>query len=286
MYKENVSLKSDGDIIKGVLFLPVTEKPSPALIICHGALEFKENFFELSELLANEGIAALTIDMHGHGESEGNRFQVDMKEWVADIQAAIDFLENHTKINSEKIGAFGFSSGATAIFETALIDPRLKTLISLDGTVRTTMSSSEKMIFQVLILLGKIKKMFTKKDMRISLVKMFKDIKVASDPEVNQKYLSDQRFIEAFTSVPFPGITQCFFVDTINRVDRINAPTLVMHGEDDEFDPPETAKMLYDALTCEKQLHILPESGHVGYLDKQKDKVINLTVDWTLKHLK
>ena len=44
-----------GDEISGALFTPVSSEPSPALIICHGAGEFKENYFELCQSLASRG---------------------------------------------------------------------------------------------------------------------------------------------------------------------------------------------------------------------------------------
>src|SRR3982751_5640807 len=90
--KESVCLTSLGDVLSGMLFLPESSEPPPAVIVCHGAGEFKENYFELCELLAARGVAALAIDMHGHGESAGERYYVNMVQWVADVQAAIDFL--------------------------------------------------------------------------------------------------------------------------------------------------------------------------------------------------
>src|SRR5690349_19085040 len=111
--RESVRLRSLGDDLSGALFLPESLRPAPAVIVCHGAGEFKENYFELCELLAGRGIAALAIDMHGHGESAGSRFCVEMREWVPDVQAAIDFLHDHPRIDGARIGAFGLSSGGT-----------------------------------------------------------------------------------------------------------------------------------------------------------------------------
>ena len=91
-FREPVRLRSLGEELAGVLFLSEEEQPSPVMIICHGAGEFKENYFELCELLAARGVATLAIDMHGHGASGGERFHVNMRAWVADVRAAIDFL--------------------------------------------------------------------------------------------------------------------------------------------------------------------------------------------------
>lgn len=70
-------------------------------------------------------MAALAFDMHGHGQSEGERFHVNMREWMADIRAAIDFLESHPRVDGSRIDAFGFSSGGTAILEAALVELRI-----------------------------------------------------------------------------------------------------------------------------------------------------------------
>jgi len=74
-------------------------------------------------------------------------------------------------------------------------------------------------------------------------------------------------------------------VNTIKRVSSIAIPTLVLWGEDDQVDPPETGKLLFEALKCKKQLHIIPGNGHAGHLDRNKSKVFSLTGDWMLENL-
>src|SRR5438876_8611107 len=137
--QEPVVLRSLGDELAGVLFLPEGKRKTSVLIICHGAGEFKENYFELCELLASRGVATLAIDMHGHGQSAGERYYVSMRQWVADVQATIDFLLKHPRVDGNKIGAFGLSSGGTAILEAAVVDSRLKALIASDATVRNSL---------------------------------------------------------------------------------------------------------------------------------------------------
>jgi alpha-beta hydrolase superfamily lysophospholipase len=282
--KEPVRLNSQGDALCGILFVPGGSRPVPAVIICHGAGEFKENYFELCELLAARGIAALAIDMHGHGESAGQRFCVEMRQWVADVRAAIDFLHADPRIDGERIGAFGLSSGGTAILETALIDPRLKTLVALDATVRNCLPIGLQICMGLLLLAGRITKWVTRRDLRIPLNK-FTAISLASDPEVDRRLQADPRARAAMTAFPFPGGADAFFVNTLKRVSRIQIPTLILWGADDQIDPPKTAQLLYDALSCEKQLHIIPGNGHVGHLDRNKEQVLKLTADWAVKTL-
>jgi uncharacterized protein len=282
--KESVSLRSLGDVLSGMLFLPGSPQSAPAVIVCHGAGEFKENYFELCELLAARGVAALAIDMHGHGQSSGERFCVEMRQWVPDVQAAIDFLHNHPRVDGERIGAFGLSSGGTAIFETALIDRRLKALVALDATVRNCLPIPLQVFMGLLVLAGRLKKWITRHHLRIPLNKL-STIHLASDPEVDRKLQADPRARAAMASFPFPGGAEAFFVNTLKRVSRIQVPTLILWGEDDKVDPPKTAQLLYDALSCEKQLHIIPGNGHVGHLDRNKEQVFELTAAWAVKTL-
>ena len=283
--RQAVCLRSFGDELAGVLFLPESGGRCPVLIVCHGAGEFKENYFELCELLASRGVATFAIDMHGHGQSQGERYFVNMHQWVADIRAAINFLLTHPRIDGDRIGAFGLSSGGTAILEAAMVEPRLKALVALDATVRNSFPWPLTFVLRLLVLLGRIKRHFTKQDLRLPLARMSPGICLASDPEVNHKLQSDPRSVAAFMAFPFPGAAQAFFVNTLQRASKIAAPTLVLWGAEDKLDPPETARLLYDALTCKKQLHIVAGNGHVGHLDRNRQEVFALTANWALENL-
>jgi alpha-beta hydrolase superfamily lysophospholipase len=282
--KESVRFRSVGDEIAGTLFLPASDGRLPVLIVCHGAGEFKENYFEMCEQLAERSVASLAIDMHGHGQSGGPRFYVDMRQWVADIQAAIDFLSTRPEVDSNRVGAFGLSSGGTAILEAGIVEPRLKVLIGLDATVRNSLPFIDSVLLKVLLGVGRVKRRLTGSDFRLPLAKLPAP-KMASDPDVDRRLKSDPHSLEAFMAFPLPGAEQAFFVNTITRVSPITAPTLVLWGEDDKLDPPETGRLLYEALTCKKQLQIIAGNGHVGHLDRNRAKVFALTADWVLDNL-
>jgi alpha-beta hydrolase superfamily lysophospholipase len=281
----SVRFHSQGDELVGRLFLPQAEPPAPALIVCHGAGEFKENYFELCEYLAGRGLVALALDMRGHGESGGQRFFVDMCQWVPDIRAAIDYLQARPEVDGERIGAFGLSSGGTAILEAGLVDGRLKGLIALDATVRDSMPRAMSWMVRGLIAIGRLKQRLTGTTWRVPLAQISSKPIVASDPEINRRFYANPRSLEAFRAFPLPGAEQAFFVDTLNRAGGIAAPTLVLWGGDDHLDPPETGRLLFAALTCRKALHIIPGNGHAGHLDQHRGKVFELTADWAWENL-
>ena len=183
------------------------------------------------------------------------------------------------------IGAFGLSSGGTAILEAAVIDPRLSALVALDATVMNTLPLSVTITMAAASAFGYLKRLITGKDLRISIVKLLDEVSLASDPAINAKLRVDPGKLKAFKNFPLPGAAQAFFVNTIRRVPKITTPTLVIWGEDDQLDPVTTAHALHDALTCEKQLEIIAGNGHVGHLDRNRARVFDLTAEWLLKHL-
>ncbi len=283
--QERLEFTSLGHKIASVLFLPEAPVPHPALIMCHGAMDFKENYFEFCRYLAAKGIAALAVDMHGFGESEGDRFHVTIEEWIADIRAALAALQEHPLINSANIGAFGVSSGGTAVLECSLVEPGLKALITLDATVRTIVGLLELAGIRLLALMGTVKRLFTGSSLRISLVKSCKKIEVAHDPEVNSSWGNNPDVLKMWSEFPFPGTEESLIVDTIKRVHMISVPTLILHGAEDKIDHPDTARLLYGTLTCPKGLHIIEGNGHMGHLDRNKQTVMELTARWASKHL-
>lgn len=234
----------------------------------------------MAEYLASRNIASFVPDMHGHGESEGERFHVRMAQWVPDLQAAMDYLATDQRIDANKICAFGLSSGGTAILEAALVDHRLRALVALDATVRTSLPFIFDVMLRVCLVIGIIKKKLTGDDLRYPLAKIVGSIPMTTDPEVDQRLFKDTATLKSTMAFPFPGSKEAFYVDTIKRVDRITAPTMVIWGEEDQLDSTETAHLLFKALRCKKELHIVPGNGHAGHLDRNRHRVFELTAGW------
>jgi alpha-beta hydrolase superfamily lysophospholipase len=283
--REAVTIKSGGETLAGELFLPVSNDRSPAIVVCHGAGEFKEHYFELCDYLGKKGVGSIAIDMHGHGKSGGPRYHVNIYDWIGDISAALDFLSKHNRVNAQQLGGFGLSSGGTAVLEAAVVDSRIKAVCVLDATVRNSLPFAMSAFLKILIFAGKVKRALTKEDLRINLLKLSGEMHLVSDPDINKRLLSNVEGTAPFRAYPFPGVAEAFFVDTIKRVSRITAPTRVIWGADDKIDPVETGKLLFQALTCKKSLEIVEGNGHMGHVDRNKEKVFALTADWLCANL-
>jgi alpha-beta hydrolase superfamily lysophospholipase len=271
------------DAMVGQLFLPETATPVPLLIVCHGAGDLKEHYFDFARHIATQGIGTFAIDMPGHGASAGPRYYVNIEAWVRAIRAALDVLQANPRIDRQRCGAFGISSSGTAVLEAALVDPRLKTLIVLSPTVRNSLPGFLSAMLKLMVGVGRVKRALTGVDLRMPLAKLVKGSHFAVDPKVHEELIAHLEAQGVY--LPLPGAAEAFFVDTIKRVGQIRVPVLILWGEKDELDPPATGRMLFEALQCTKSLEIIQDSGHAGHLDKNKAEVYSRTVAWTVQHL-
>jgi carboxylesterase len=64
------------------------------------------------------------------------------------------------------------------------------------------------------------------------------------------------------------------------KADQIQARTLILHAEHDDMSHPRNALRLQAALGARSSLHILHDSYHMIHVDKERDRVGDLTADF------
>lgn len=117
---EQVKLTTyDGVELVANLYLPTKEEGqhewSSGIIVCHGFGSKKENYSDFGELAANNGFAALVLDLRGHGESGG---EVDSNIFN-DIAAALQYMQSCPEVNPTSIAIQGSSLGGWLAIHTA-----------------------------------------------------------------------------------------------------------------------------------------------------------------------
>jgi len=89
-----------------------SNKPIPAVMTFHGMTSSETGYIPLASALSARGIAGLTVNMRGHGNSEGDFKTATVSEAVNDALAAYDFLTSQPGIDRNRIGVVGSSVGA------------------------------------------------------------------------------------------------------------------------------------------------------------------------------
>ena len=109
-HQESVHFQSDGFTLAGTLFMPAGNEPHPAVVMFHGSgpqgrYEFEGHWF------AEHGVAALTYDKRGVGESTGDFRSIPFMALCDDGLAAIQLLKSRRDIDARRIGVWGLSQG-------------------------------------------------------------------------------------------------------------------------------------------------------------------------------
>ncbi|WP_294324709.1 alpha/beta hydrolase [uncultured Chryseobacterium sp.] len=143
---QNVKFESQGITLAGSIVKP--EKPFAAVVIVHGSDPVKREM-EFAKRLAKEGIAVLTYDKRGVGESGGvyvgpsvgtnNIDTANLNLLSQDADAAVKKFQTHLKNKKIPIGLVGFSQAGWIIPMAASKNPKIRFMVLFSCPTITTL---------------------------------------------------------------------------------------------------------------------------------------------------
>ena len=115
MQVREVVIQSAERAPKGSLFTPdiaTSAIGQAAVLFIHGYGGDRSRYAEYAEAVTEElDVTSLTIDLSGHGDSEGDLRTLLPKDHVADATAAYDFLLDQPTVDPDRMGVVGTSYG-------------------------------------------------------------------------------------------------------------------------------------------------------------------------------
>lgn len=109
--RSDVEFTSRGATLRGWLYRPQGDAPSPGIVMTHGFTAVREMFLDrYGEAFAAAGFATLIYDHFGFGASDGVPRQSPTPSWQLEgYRDAIDWLRRQAKVDAARIGLWGSS---------------------------------------------------------------------------------------------------------------------------------------------------------------------------------
>jgi carboxymethylenebutenolidase len=138
---EMVTIPTRGGNIRSYLSLPTGTGKFPAIVVVHEAYGLNDDIKGIADRFADEGYVALAVDLFA-GRSRvvcmarfiGGAFLNSLDHGgIHDLRSALNFLENHPTVDTNKLGAIGFCMGGNLAICWACTDPRLRVVAPFYG---------------------------------------------------------------------------------------------------------------------------------------------------------
>ena len=122
--------------VAGHLFLPndrTKDAKLPAVVVGHPMGAVKQQSADLyATKMAEQGFAALSVDLSFWGESEGQpRNAVAPDVYAETFSAAVDYLGTRPFVDRKRIGAIGICGSGSFVISAAKIDPRIRAVATV-----------------------------------------------------------------------------------------------------------------------------------------------------------
>jgi dienelactone hydrolase len=129
---QRLEIPFDGEKLVAIYRRPATNgQPRPLVVIIPGLDSTKEEFFDTEEIFHRRGLATLTLEGPGQGET-GLSLPI-RHDFEVPFAAALDFVKDIEGIDQGRIGTVGISLGGYYAPRVAAFEPRVKAAVGVSG---------------------------------------------------------------------------------------------------------------------------------------------------------
>ena len=132
-------LQVDGQDMNLYASIPAGSGPFPAVVVIQAAGGVNDFITSVSDRLAEEGYVAVAPDLFHRitdpSVTDGitKAGQLSDPEIIADVNATVEFLRNHSAVDGERIGVTGFCMGGRVTWLAAATNPYFKAAVPYYG---------------------------------------------------------------------------------------------------------------------------------------------------------
>lgn len=231
-------------------------------LLVHGFTGTPWEMRPLGNFLADQGYSVLGIRLFGHGTTPQDMARADWEDWVASVEGGFAKLSSFC----DEVYIMGLSMGAALTLFTGSYLPAAG-LVAMAAPYELNLSSVENFVIRHAGL--------------VSLFMPFNHKKNHGDtsgwykPEYGEDAISYP--VEPIRSA---GQLMVLLENSHDLYQKIKTPTLLVYSKGDQAVSPQNGQIIFDKLTCPKDLRILEHSSHVIPVDGERERVFAWILDF------
>lgn len=241
------------------------DRQNPVIIFVHGTGFYGVYFNEFLSALKELGYTVISVDLKGHGDSDGTRGDFSVPEIMQNLADVVAFVR--TRYNG-RIGFIGTSQGGIFGLHAAARDLGIKSYICHCSAILTEPESEAVVLPRALLLKKAI--LFTRHFVPYHCW-LARHIKVKIWVYLNKKGLfqddaylamleNDDVFVEHYS---LRALHSLLTESLSKNIENITVPIMFLHSEEDRVFPLEYMQSLYERLTTHKTIIVLPQASHM-----------------------
>ncbi len=139
---QSLTFPCEGKAITGYLAHPEGETKLPGVLVIHEVFGLNDNIREITDRFADEGYAALAVDLFSGGlkalcvaQTIGGAFgsKTDTRA-TRILRAALNYLSDQPFVEGTRVGAIGFCMGGNFAMALSYEEPRIQTIAPFYST--------------------------------------------------------------------------------------------------------------------------------------------------------
>ncbi|MCG3148372.1 MAG: hypothetical protein PCFJNLEI_01815 [Verrucomicrobiae bacterium] len=157
-----IRVTTTDDLAISATYYPVEMPAAPAVLLVHALGKNRDEWAAIAPVLQRNGIAALALDLRGHGDStrrltadgpqlvDYRSFRAkDYHDMLLDINAAFEWLSEQPGIATEQIGVVGAKLGANLALRYAAINEDIAAILIFSPTLNSQDIRTDKIITKI-----------------------------------------------------------------------------------------------------------------------------------------
>ena len=241
------------------------------ILLLHGLGEHSGRYLNLIKDFNNNNISVFTIDIRGHGKSEGKRGHSPFYEQLlSDIQCFVQHVTN--KISNQKYFLYGHSMGGNLVINYSLLkDEKIYGVIATSPCIKAAIKPPRIKLFMAKLFRNLIPSLRLNNEIDINGIS--RNLQVVEDyikDPLNHNLVSVQLGLDIISS----GIY------ALENSHNITVPMLVFHGKKDRLTSYNSSEKLVENSGSNVKFIGFKDAYHEIHHEPEKEELLRNIFNW------